>query len=237
MKTTYLKDFKDYSQNKIAFVPLGTIEWHGNHLPIETDFLVAQKICEILSTKTRGYVLPPIYLGTDKMRVKGGKKFVGMNAKLGKELEGSLYYLKPHILLKMIDNLVINLIKQGFSKIYLITGHGGSKHIEVLNKIEKKYKNVILLNPFKFLSINASHADEFETSLLWACYPEEEKKSRKMIIGKDDDFVRFKGYDVREKASLAIGKKMLGEIISNLSRIIKHSRTNGGLVADGGYRR
>jgi len=221
MKTTYLKDFKSYSQNKIAFVPLGTIEWHGNHLPIETDFLVAQKICEILSIKTRGYVLPPIYLGTDRDRQFKGKKFIGMNAKLGKELEGSLYYLKPHILFQMIDCLVASLVKQGFSKIYLITGHGGSKHVEVLQKIEKKHKNVTFLNPFKFLSIHAGHADEFETSLLWACYPEEEGISRKMKISKDDDFIRFKGYDPREKASLATGKKMLNEIINNLRQAIK----------------
>jgi len=221
MKTTYLKDFKSYSQNKIAFVPLGTIEWHGNHLPIETDFMVAQKICEILSSKTKGYVLPPIYLGTDKTRVNGGKKFVGMNAKLGKELEGSLYYLKPHVLFQMIDCLVVSLVKQGFFKIYLITGHGGSKHVEVLKKIEKKHKNVVLFNPYKNTSIHAGHADEYETSLFWACYPEEEVKSRKMRIGKDDDFVCFKGYDPREKASLVIGRKMLNEIINNLRQAIK----------------
>jgi creatinine amidohydrolase/Fe(II)-dependent formamide hydrolase-like protein len=44
MKTTYLKEFINYATKKVAFVPVGTLEWHGNHLPIETDFLVAQKI-------------------------------------------------------------------------------------------------------------------------------------------------------------------------------------------------
>ena len=219
MQTTYLDKFINYSKNKIAFIPLGTIEWHGNHLPIETDFMIAQKICEILSKKTGGYVLPPIYLGTDRERQVKGKKFVGMDAKLGKELEGNLYYLKPHILYQMIECLVVSLQKQGFTKVYMITGHGGGMHIEILEKIEKKYKNATLINPYRFLSVHAYHADEYETSLLWACYPEEESKSRKMKIKNDDDFFKFKGYDVREKASLVIGRKMLKEIIVNLSKI------------------
>lgn len=220
MKTTYLNEFKNYSKRKIAFIPLGTIEWHGNHLPIETDFLVAQKICEIMSVKTKGYVLPPIYLGTDRERKRGSRKFIGMNARLGKEFEGSLYYLNPNVLLKMIEGLINNLLKQGFNKIYLITGHGGSKHIEILEKIEKKYKNVVLFNPYKNTSIHAGHADEYETSLFWACYPEEEKKSRKIKISRTDDFIMYKGYDARAKASLAVGRKMLNEIIKNLSKKI-----------------
>lgn len=222
MKSIYLDEFIKQSQKKIAYVPLGTIEWHGRHLPIETDFMVAQKICEIISQKVNGYVLPPIYLGTDRERIKNNKKFVGMNAKLGKELEGSLYYLKPHVLFQMIECLVNSLKRQGFGSIYLITGHGGSKHIEVLRKIEEKYKNVFLFNPYKNTTVHAGHADEFETSLLWACYPDEEVKSKGIKIDKNDDFIRFQGYDAREKASMLIGEKMLNEIINNLTILIRH---------------
>ena len=217
MKTTYLNEFINHARKKKVFVPLGTIEWHGSHLPVETDFLVAQKICEILSEKNSGYVLPPIYLGTDRERKVSNKKFIGMNARLKKELAGSLYYLKPGVLSKMIEGLVNSLIKQGFNKIYLVTGHGGSKHIEVLEKITKKYKNVIIFNPYNNLAFHAGHADEYETSLFWACYPEEEKRSRAIKIKNTDDYIKYKGYDPRKKASLAIGKKMLNEIVTNFN--------------------
>ncbi len=220
MKTTYLNEFIEHSKNKIVFVPVGTIEWHGSHLPVETDLLVAQKICEILSKKVKGYVLPPIYLGTDKERMRGGETFIGINAQLRKELAGNLYYLKPHILLAMISGLIDNLIGQGFEKIYIITGHGGSKQIEVLKNVEKKYKNVMLFNAFENLNVRARHADENETSVFWACYPEEEAQSRKIKIKSDDDYVKFKGYDPREKASLKLGKKLLRKIIENLSNKI-----------------
>lgn len=218
MKTTYLNEFIGHSKKKIVFVPVGTIEWHGNHLPIETDFLVAQKVCEILAKKTKGYVLPPLWLGTDRERIVKGKKFIGMNSRLGKELEGSLYYLKPHVLSAMLSGLVDNLTKQGFKKIYLVTGHAGKKQVEVLAKIEDKYKNVIFLNPFENLSVPIHHADENETSLFWACYPEEEMRSRKIKIGADDDFVKFKGYDVRDRTSLKTGKRILNELVENLKK-------------------
>jgi len=221
MKATYLKEFIDYSAKKIAFIPMGTIEWHGNHLPIETDFLVAQKICEILAKKTGAYSLPPIYLGTDKERQVGKRKMIGMNAKLGKELRGSLYYLKPELLFLKIQGLIDNLKKQGFGKIYLVAGHGGSKQIEILEKIENKNKNVALLNPYEELDFDINHADEYETALLWACYPKEEKNSRKIKIGSNDDFFKYGGYDPRKKASLKLGKKMLNEIIENFSKKLR----------------
>ncbi|MDP1817968.1 MAG: creatininase family protein [Leadbetterella sp.] len=221
MKTTYLKEFIDYSAKKIAFVPMGTLEWHGNHLPIETDFLVAQKICELLNKKAKAYILPPIYLGTDRERVFGGKKFIGMNSRFGKELQGSVYYLKPALLFSMVQGLVDNLAKQGFAKIYIVTGHAGGKQIEILEKIEEYNRNVFLLNPYGVLSLNIEHADEYETSLFWACYPEQEAISRKTKIKDDDDYIKFVGYDPRERASLKLGNKILKDMISGLKKKIK----------------
>lgn len=221
MKTNYLSEFNAFSKKGIAFIPLGTIEWHGNHLPIETDFLIAGRISEILVKMTGGYLLPPIYLGTDKERKVGNKKMIGMNSKLKKELAGNLYYLKPNLLFEVIKGLVDNLTKQKFNKIFIIPGHTGGKQIEVLKKVESKFKNVVLFNPYEGLKIYAGHADEYETSLFWACFPEEEKKSRKIKLGKNDDFVKYRGYDARQKASLEIGKKMLREIVANFKKYLK----------------
>jgi len=217
----YLGEFVKYSKNHVAYLPLGTIEWHGNHLPIETDYLVAQKLCYLISKKHKGYVLPPIYLGTDRVEVRKGRKFIGMNIRLEKELAGSLYYLSPKIMSYMVEGLVQNLVSQGFNKIYIITGHAGSKQIEVLNKISEKNKNVFLFNPYKNLDVIVDHADEYETSLYWACFPEEEQRSRKNKINKDDDYIKYKGYDPRQKASLNLGKKILNQIMKNFEKIKK----------------
>lgn len=219
--TTYLKDFEKMAKRGIAYVPLGTLEWHGNHLPIETDFLIAVKICEELAKRKPGYILPPMYLGTDKHKMLKGKKLCGMDRHLGKKLPGNLYYLEPRLLEKMLTALVRNLKAQGFKRIYLIAGHAGSGHLTILSKVSRKEKGVQLVNPWKNLSVAIRHADEHETSIFWACYPEEEKKSRRMEIPDSDDLFRFYGRDVRKHTSQALGRRLLKEAVDNCLRMIK----------------
>lgn len=195
------------------------MEWHGNHLPIETDFLVAQKICEIMNKRVPGYILPPIYLGSGTKKKINGKWFIGMDKYLKKKLQGNIYYLEPAFFSKILFNLCNNLINQGFVKNYIVTGHGGKGQMRALNLVSKKLKNIKVINPYDVLEkkgINVEHADENETSLFWACYPKEEAKSRKIKIKNEDDYFKYIGYDPRKKASLKQGNKILNEIINYL---------------------
>lgn len=220
MKTTYLKEFVDYAKKKIAFIPIGTLEWHGNHLPIETDFMVAQKICEIFSKKIPGYILPPIYLGSGAKKKIDGKLYIGMDRYLEKKLAGNLYFLEPEFFSKVLAKLGNNLVSQGFEKIFVITGHGGKGQMKALSLANKKLKNLIIVNIYDILEekgVAVKHADEYETALFWACYPEEEKKSRKVKLGNDDDYVKYLGYDPRKKASMKLGNKLLKEIMTSLA--------------------
>lgn len=224
MKTTYLKEFENYSKNKIAYIPIGTLEWHGNHLPIETDYMIAQKICEIIAKKNSGYVLPPIYLGSGTKKKIGGKWLIGMDKLLKKKLAGSLYYLEPELFSNVLVNLGRNLEQQGFTKILIITGHGGWGQAKALKLAKRRMRKLSIINPYDILEekgVHFGHADEYETSLFWACYPEEEAKSRKMKIPSNDDYFKFLGYDPRKKASLKLGKKILKDIVDNLTEAIK----------------
>lgn len=225
MKTTYLKEFIDYSKKKIAIIPIGTLEWHGSHLPIETDFLVAQRICEILSKKISGYVLPPIYVGSGTRKRINGEWLIGMDKYLGKKLPGNLYFLEAEFFSKVLANLGNNLVSQGFEKIIVITGHAGHGQMKALSLAGKKLKNFVIVNPYDILKKNGmdiEHADEHETSIFWACYPGEEKESWRVKLNKDDDYVKYLGYDPREKASIKLGNKMLKEIIGGIhKRVIK----------------
>lgn len=221
-KSTYLNEFLDFKKRKIAYLSLGTIEWHGRHLPLETDFMVAEKIVEVISKKIPGFVLPPLYLGTDRKVIRRGVVLRGMDRHLGKVLPGSIYYLEPNVLFSVINSVVKNCIQQGLKKVILIAGHTGSLQVKVLKRVEKlNHKNTIFINPFKGLNVHIEHADEYETSLLWACYPEEQTKSLKMKISADDDYIQSKGYDPRRKASIKTGKKIFKEILSYTERQIR----------------
>jgi creatinine amidohydrolase len=207
-ETTYLNDFSEYVKNKIVYIPVGTIEWHGNYLPIETDFLIAQKLCQILSKEIPGYILPPFYLGGYGSAVIDGEEMRGMDRKLKKKLVGNIYFLDPELLIKTLNSLIDNLKKQGFNKIVVLTGHGGENHEKALAKIGED-ETVLIINPYDNLGVH--HADEGEISILWACFPEEEVKACGMA--KDNDLINYYGYDPIEKSSLELGQKYLKTMI------------------------
>lgn len=224
MKTTYLKEFAGHAKKKIALLPVGTLEWHGHHLPIETDFRVAQKVCELVAKQKPVYVLPPLYLGSSSTKKAKGKLLIGMDKFLGKNLPGSLYYLDPELFAELLVNLGRSLVRQGFTKIYVITGHSGVGQIAALKLAEKKLKNLVALDIYDVVEAEIGemkHADEYETSLFWACYPAEEKVSRRVRLAKNDDYVSYLGYDPRPKSSRKLGQQLLSTIVSKLKTRIK----------------
>ena len=55
------------AQAPVAYLPLGTLEWHGEHLPLGSDGLQSQGFFERLARKVGGIVLPMLFLGPDSM--------------------------------------------------------------------------------------------------------------------------------------------------------------------------
>lgn len=209
--TIYLNKFEKLAQNKVAYIPIGTIEWHGNYSPIETDLLVAKKLCEEISKEYPGYVLPPFYMGAYGREIIDGQEMRGMERKLKKKLVGSIYFLETDLLKKVLESLIENLKQQGFSKIVVITGHGGSNQTEILNRIGE-IDGVLAIDPYEPVTIH--HANEGEISVLWACYPKEERKARSMA--KDDNLINYYGHDPIEKSSLEYGKGLLEKMLKSI---------------------
>lgn len=48
-------------QSPVAFIPLGTLEWHGPHLPVGLDGLKIHRLCELCARSSGGLVFPPLY--------------------------------------------------------------------------------------------------------------------------------------------------------------------------------
>lgn len=49
-------------ENPLAICPWGALEWHGAHLPLGLDGLVAEAFCERLAEATGGVLLPGMWL-------------------------------------------------------------------------------------------------------------------------------------------------------------------------------
>ena len=51
----------------VAFIGLGTIEWHGEHLAVGNDALKAEKLCELAAAKSGGFAFPTLWYGEPRM--------------------------------------------------------------------------------------------------------------------------------------------------------------------------
>ncbi|MFX1327927.1 MAG: creatininase family protein [Promethearchaeota archaeon] len=52
----------------IAYLPLGTLEWHGRHMPLGADGLISSGFFIELAKKIGGIVLPMLFLGPDSFK-------------------------------------------------------------------------------------------------------------------------------------------------------------------------
>jgi len=119
----------------VAYLPLGTLEWHGEHLPLGTDALLAYDLFVPLAQKVGGVVLPMVFMGPDKP-VDGAQDLYGMDGWTGEKesgqrvrdpapLEGSAYWMPDELFSKWLEAVFRQLKRAGF-KAVVVHGHGPS---------------------------------------------------------------------------------------------------------------
>lgn len=184
----------------IAYLPLGTLEWHGEHLPLGSDGLQSFSFMKDLAREVGGIVLPMLYLGPDMMRAEGDKVLYGMDFWLSEEegkmqmsaqqLDGSSYWVPDELFHQIVDNSIKQLARAGF-RIIVAHGHGPStRHvIEHWQEWEQKYEVLVYTcwswnvrgendveaskkSEQEGLGIMIDHAASNESSLMMYYYPE-----------------------------------------------------------------
>ena len=74
------KEFREkLAQAPVAYLPVGTLEWHGEHLPIGADGIQSQEFFKLLAEEVGGMVLPMLFLGPDGAETVDGKVLYGMD--------------------------------------------------------------------------------------------------------------------------------------------------------------
>ncbi|MBW2059013.1 MAG: creatininase family protein [Deltaproteobacteria bacterium] len=107
---TWQEAKKAFKNTKLGIIPTGSIEQHGPHLPLGTDFVIADYIAKEVSGKVEAIVTPTIPIGF---------------AAYHQDFEGTLS-IPTEILASYYQSVADSLILYGITHILFINGHGGN---------------------------------------------------------------------------------------------------------------
>ncbi|RLF16914.1 MAG: hypothetical protein DRZ82_10310 [Thermoprotei archaeon] len=204
----------------IAYVPLGSLEWHGRHMPLGNDAIKVYEICLKAVRITGGVVFPPIYWGTECLKLRA----LGVR-------DGTVDVDYSTFKAFLLD-IVRRIMKQGFRVIVLLTGHYSREQVsavkevaEICEKITESVRpkgtpsvKIIALPEYELsldLGYHGDHAAKWETSILLYLRPE------LVDMNKLTDLLGIDGEDPRKSASKELGEKVVNTIVKRLCELVK----------------
>lgn len=147
-----------------AVLPVGSLEQHGPHLPLDTDSFDAEHVVEKAVERLdspRPPILPGIPYGSSDHHMS----FPGTVS------------INPDVLEETIIDIGRSVLQHGFFKLYIYNGHGGNESAirTAAQKLKQETGMLVVTDSFESFapereeiveSDNDVHAGEFETSLV-----------------------------------------------------------------------
>lgn len=185
----------DQDRNKVVLIPIGHIEQHAYHLPLSTDTMIIDAIANgvTLAVPDQAIALPVMPYGVSTHR----QAFAGTLNAGGRAFED--FWLA----------VIERLVAQGFTRFYLISGHGGNSSflVNVIKYAGERHRQIFCVTAWLYLSgpegIAAlekhrrsalggmGHACELETSLILHLRPELVRMDR---VVDETDFIATPSY-------------------------------------------
>ncbi len=206
----------------VAYVPVGSLEWHGRHLPYGNDALKAHGILIRTAQKYGGVVVPPTYWG------HMGYWQMGNHPGLSSDLADRLFI-----------EIFTGLVRAGFRVVIGVTGHDVKPQQESLQKAVDAISAYLIspegptigfammegsLNPDD-PDVGMDHAAKWETSILMALRPElvdmkriENIDQAEIESGRGMNMIGcgISGQDPRIHASKEVGEKAIEKIVGSI---------------------
>lgn len=159
-------------RDAVVLIPTGSLEQHGPHLPLFTDSLIVTAVAEAVESQLSEEVIltPTLWLGASGHHLK----FPGS---LSNDFESYM---------GAIDSVAESLIPHGFTKFYVLNGHGGNTEPNgiAMRKLKAKHPNLtfghsgyfafvtdVIAETLKGPVKEMRHACEAEASLMLYLHP------------------------------------------------------------------
>jgi creatinine amidohydrolase len=157
--------------DSLAILPLGATEQHGPHLPAGTDYFtveaLAREAAAVAGAQIPAIVAPALPFGSSDHHFVFGATL---------SLSTETYY-------RVLRELLESLVRDGFTRIFLVNGHGGNHELMQLAARDVALKEPVRIAAGSYWSIawearSPGHAGDFETSLMLSLRPEHVAKDR-----------------------------------------------------------
>ncbi len=165
----------ELAKDALVVLPVGATEQHGPHLPVGTDSFAIERIAvesaQKASDRINVVVAPTLPFGSSEHHLQFGGTL---------SLSTETYY-------RVLVDLVESLITDGFTKIFIINGHGGNSELIQLAARDVALRKAasVAAAPYWTIAWDAlveagihqggrmpGHAGRFETSVIQALRPE-----------------------------------------------------------------
>ncbi len=160
----------------VVIFPVGSVEEHGEHLPLCTDSIQPEYVALEVARKTGCLVAPPLRYGV----CNAGRNFPGTL---------SIEFDSLH---RIVRDILAELARNGFNRIIVLSGHSGSSHMVALKlaaqnvvlqnekAVSPRKTRIMVLSDFDFafelkgqgFSEKDGHAGAIETSRVMAIKPQ-----------------------------------------------------------------
>ncbi|MDK1031846.1 MAG: creatininase family protein, partial [Planctomycetia bacterium] len=190
----------------LVYVPVGSLEWHGEHLALGNDSLKMHGLCSEAARLGGGIVFPALYYGIPGI-VNYGASY-GSDANLPMTAE---------FLANLLATTLAHLEKVGFKAAILITGHTCNEQIDLVKGVAEKYEGSMKVcgtNDAEWgdaINHTSDHAAKWETSILWYLRPELVDIYR-LPRDTDEPLEGVYGDDPRVHASRVLGRQAVEAI-------------------------
>jgi len=156
----------------IVLIPIGAIEQHGPHLPLGTDFFMAERWAKRVGEELNAYVLPALPFSNSQEHL---------------DFRGTVS-LRPSTLALVVEDIIVSLRHQGFRKFVVVSSHGGNWILKpTIRDINFRYPDIMVIMGAGTMPDDTKaippdiHAGEGETGRIMDYNP-------KLVKGTAEDF-------------------------------------------------
>jgi len=200
-------------QCPLIYIPVGALEWHGEHMAIGNDAIKMHALCCEAARRGGGVVFPPVYYGVPFM-VGYGKRY---------RYNANVPVTEP-FLEQILSTTLHAMENVGFRAAIVVTGHTSREQMTLMKRVAQNYQGEMNVygsydNEWgKDIHYTSDHAAMWETSILSCLHPELVEMDRL----PEDTNVKLEGVggkDPRLHASPELGKTAVDAVSRDLAAL------------------